>query len=162
MDRDGIGRYSLPPVELDGCDRAAAAVAANPKKSDRAIAAELGVSPTTVGKAGELSTAGQLDTRVGLDRKVRNLPARKVTEIMLTRRRRTKFAVQPPPSVTSPMRYRLKQCVSAYSDGKVFHWHQNRNMEKSKLARSEFIATGRRPSRPLLTKSLRLSARFPD
>src|SRR5262245_23999563 len=59
--------------------RAAEAVKANPEKSDRAIAAEIGASPTTVGKARkELSTDGQLDDepRTGLDGKVRRLPQR--------------------------------------------------------------------------------------
>jgi hypothetical protein len=57
--------------------RAAEAIAANPEKSDRAIAADLGVSPTTVGKARELSSGGQLDERIGLDGKTRKLPAKK-------------------------------------------------------------------------------------
>src|SRR5262249_18544869 len=59
--------------------RAAEAVKANPEKSDRAIAAEIGASPTTVGKARkELSTDGQLDDepRTGLAGKVRRLPQR--------------------------------------------------------------------------------------
>lgn len=52
---------------------------ANPQKSDRAIAAEIGGSPTTVGKAREqLSTRGQLGTepakRVGRDGKARKQP----------------------------------------------------------------------------------------
>jgi len=58
-------------------ERAANAVAGHPEKSDRAIAAEIGVSPTTVGKA-RASTVhtGQLDeVRVGLDGKARKLPS---------------------------------------------------------------------------------------
>lgn len=46
MRKTGAGVAYVPAGK-----RAAAAVAANPEKSDRAIAAELGVSPTTVGKA---------------------------------------------------------------------------------------------------------------
>jgi hypothetical protein len=55
-------------------DRAIQAVTANPEKSDRAIAKDIGASPTTVGKARELSTTGQLETRTGLDGKARKLP----------------------------------------------------------------------------------------
>lgn len=56
-------------------DRAEAAVKANPEKSDRAIAKELGVSPTTVGKARgkQLSSDGQLK-RTGRDGKKRSQP----------------------------------------------------------------------------------------
>jgi hypothetical protein len=60
--------------------RAAEAVKANPEKSDRAIAKEIGASPTTVGKAREqLSTTGQLEDgpRIGLDKKTRKQPAKK-------------------------------------------------------------------------------------
>jgi hypothetical protein len=58
-------------------DRAAAAIAANPGKSDRAIAKAVGASPTTVGKArSQLSSGGQLDARTGLDGKTRRLPKR--------------------------------------------------------------------------------------
>jgi hypothetical protein len=59
--------------------RAAEAIKANPEKSDRAIAKEIGASPTTVGKAREqLSTSGQLndEPRIGLDGKARKLPRR--------------------------------------------------------------------------------------
>ena len=61
--------------------RAAEAVKANPEKSDRAIAKDIGASPTTVGKAREeLSSGGQLEEapRVGIDGKVRK--ARKMPE----------------------------------------------------------------------------------
>jgi hypothetical protein len=60
--------------------RATEAVKANPEKSDRAIAKEIGASPTTVGKAREqLSTTGQLEdtSRVGLDGKMRKVPEKK-------------------------------------------------------------------------------------
>ena len=57
--------------------RAAAAVAANPEKSDRSIADEIGVSPTTVGKARKATVhGGQLAKRVGKDGKARKLPQR--------------------------------------------------------------------------------------
>lgn len=58
--------------------RAAEAIAANPEKSDRAIATELKVSPTTVGKARKATVhSGQLAKRVGKDGKARKLPAKK-------------------------------------------------------------------------------------
>ena len=60
--------------------RAAEAIKANPEKSDRAIAKEIGASPTTVGKAREeLSSGGQLkdEPRTGLDGKTRKLPEKK-------------------------------------------------------------------------------------
>jgi hypothetical protein len=60
--------------------RAKEAIEANPEKSDRAIAAEIGSSPTTVGKVrDELSTGGQLEDgpRIGLDGKTRKMPAKK-------------------------------------------------------------------------------------
>jgi hypothetical protein len=60
--------------------RAAEAIKANPKKSDRAIAKEIGASPTTVGKVREELTVhdGQLkdSPRTGLDGKTRKLPAK--------------------------------------------------------------------------------------
>ena len=76
--------------------RAVEAIRANPERSDRAIAADLGVSGETVrqarkqlpsdlavdarigldGKARQLSTDGQLDERTGLDGKTRRLPVR--------------------------------------------------------------------------------------
>jgi hypothetical protein len=59
--------------------RAADAVAANPQKSDRAIAADIGVSPMTVNRARE--EAGVTDgtpEREGLDGKVYRLPVREV------------------------------------------------------------------------------------
>jgi hypothetical protein len=62
-------------------ERAAAAVAATPEKSDRAIAGAIGVSHTTVQKArksvGNLLPAGK---RVGRDGKTRRLPTRQQPE----------------------------------------------------------------------------------
>ena len=62
-------------------ERAARAVAASPEKSDRAIAAELGVSHTTVQNARK-ATGNHLpvDERIGLDGKVRRLPTRRIYE----------------------------------------------------------------------------------
>jgi hypothetical protein len=71
-----------------GCDcnvpaikKAAAALAANPQKSDRAISAEIGVSQPTVSKARKQSTDKSLsvDARTGLDGKVRKTPKAKPT-----------------------------------------------------------------------------------
>jgi hypothetical protein len=62
--------------------RAREALAEHPEKSDRAIAAAIGVSPTTVGKArDQLSTAGQfptgndLEPRTGMDGRTRRMPS---------------------------------------------------------------------------------------
>jgi hypothetical protein len=55
-------------------ERAAKAVAENPQKSDRAIAAEIGVSHPTVAKARKESTGNDLpvgEPRIGLDGKAR-------------------------------------------------------------------------------------------
>src|SRR5262249_26229412 len=60
--------------------RAKEAIDANPQKSDRSIAKELGISPTTVGEARQLSSTGQLDERVGLDGKTRRIPVRAEVE----------------------------------------------------------------------------------
>lgn len=79
--------------------RAAEAIRANPSKSDRSIAAEIGSSPTTVGKArAQVSTDGQLQEREGRDGKsysIRqrvteepNLPAGMINEAAATVRRR--------------------------------------------------------------------------
>jgi hypothetical protein len=56
--------------------RAADAIAANPEKSDRRIAKEIGVSQPTVSKARKQSTDNSLsvDKRIGLDGKTRKLP----------------------------------------------------------------------------------------
>ncbi len=59
--------------------RAADAIAANPQKSDRAIAADIGVSAETVHKARRESPANELaPEREGLDGKVYRLPVREV------------------------------------------------------------------------------------
>jgi hypothetical protein len=57
--------------------RAAEAIKANPEKSDRAIAADIGVAPNTVKTArDELRSTAQLEDgeRIGLDGKTRKLP----------------------------------------------------------------------------------------
>lgn len=91
-----IRRPSIARLECSGCGattdarcncglpyvpagtRAAEAVAANPEKSDRLIATELKVSPTTVGKARKATVhSGQLAKRVGKDGKARKLPTKK-------------------------------------------------------------------------------------
>ena len=56
--------------------RAAKAIAASPEKSDRAIAAEIGVGSNTVRRARATAPAGAVDTRVGLDGKIRQMPKR--------------------------------------------------------------------------------------
>lgn len=58
--------------------RAAKGIAANPRKSDRAIAAELGVGNATVSRARRRSTVsdGTVGKRVGRDGKIRGLPKR--------------------------------------------------------------------------------------
>jgi len=56
--------------------RAAEAVAAHPEKSDRAIAAEIGVSHTTLQQARQLATDLPVDEpRTGKDGKTRRLPS---------------------------------------------------------------------------------------
>jgi hypothetical protein len=68
-----------------GCDcnapaikKAAAALAANPEKSNRAIAKDIGVSPKTVDRARQ-STASHdaVEKRIGLDGKARKRPAKR-------------------------------------------------------------------------------------
>jgi hypothetical protein len=57
---------------------AAKAVAAHPEKSDRAIAAVIGVSDKTVGKARKATAEhSAVETRVGLDGKARKQPEKK-------------------------------------------------------------------------------------
>jgi hypothetical protein len=72
---------------IPASDRAAKAIADNPSKSSRAIAADLGLSHTTVNEVRK-STGKQfpVDTRVGRDGKVRQMPQRKIKteEIMPT------------------------------------------------------------------------------
>jgi|SRR6516162_630903 hypothetical protein len=64
--------YRVKPAE-----RAANAITANSSRSDRAIAAEIGVSPTTVGKVrDQLSSDGQQEElRTGKDGRTRKLPS---------------------------------------------------------------------------------------
>jgi hypothetical protein len=58
--------------------RAARAVAANPGKSDRAHAAELGVGSNTVRRARKATApSGAVEKRVGQDGKVRKMPKRR-------------------------------------------------------------------------------------
>ena len=57
-------------------ERAAAALTEHPELSDRAIAREAGISPTTVGKVRASTIQGeQSDERIGLDGKRRKLPS---------------------------------------------------------------------------------------
>jgi hypothetical protein len=58
--------------------RAADAIKANPQRSDRAIAADLGISPTTVGKARHVSIGGHVSDRTGLDGKVYRVSAHEI------------------------------------------------------------------------------------
>ena len=58
-------------------ERAAEAIKANPEKSDRAIAAELGVSPMTVNRARATVPDVTVDERIGLDGKTRRVPEKK-------------------------------------------------------------------------------------
>ena len=63
---------------LPATARAAKAVAAHPEKSDRSIAAEIGVSAPTVGKARKATVKDfTVEPRVGLDGRVRHLPKTK-------------------------------------------------------------------------------------
>ena len=57
--------------------RAAAAVAANPHKSNRAIAEEMGIDERTVRRARTAAHAAVDEPRTGLDGKVRRLPTRR-------------------------------------------------------------------------------------
>lgn len=65
-------------VYIPASTRAAKAVAANPGKSDRAIADNIGVSQPTVSRARKRSTDTNVsvDKRTGKDGKVRKLPRR--------------------------------------------------------------------------------------
>jgi hypothetical protein len=63
---------------LPAATRAAKAIAENPNKSDRAIAAEIGVSDRTVNRArNATATHDAVETRIGLDGKARKQPAMK-------------------------------------------------------------------------------------
>ena len=65
---------------LPASERAAAAIAANPQMSDRAIAREIGVSAPTVGRARSTVTDVTVDDepRIGIDGKARRLPRPRV------------------------------------------------------------------------------------
>jgi transposase len=72
--RAGCGAPYVPASQ-----RAAAAIAASPGKSDRAIAAEIGVSDFTVRKARKRTASNlAVEKRVGKDGKARKMPAAKV------------------------------------------------------------------------------------
>jgi hypothetical protein len=58
--------------------RAAEAIRANPEKSDRAIAVELGIDHKTVAKARDATGECSPVTRIGLDGKTRRLPVRDI------------------------------------------------------------------------------------
>jgi hypothetical protein len=82
----GIAACDCGAPYMPAADRAAKAIADSPRKSDRAIAAEIGVSRATVQRARPTgsyepvkATAeySAVDTRVGLDGKVRKMPQRK-------------------------------------------------------------------------------------
>jgi hypothetical protein len=57
--------------------RAAKAITATPNKSDRAIAAEIGVADRTVNRARATATHDAVESRVGLDGKARKQPAKR-------------------------------------------------------------------------------------
>ena len=74
---------------------AEAAVKANPGKSDRAIAEEIGTSPTTVGKARkQLSNGGQLEKRTGKDGKTRKMPKARGEGPQAAKFRKTREAIR--------------------------------------------------------------------
>src|SRR5262249_2521660 len=75
---EGIAACDCGAPYLPASARAAKAVAANPEKSDRALAAEIGVGSNTVRRARQ-STApsgavAPVDSRIGLDGKTRRMP----------------------------------------------------------------------------------------
>jgi hypothetical protein len=78
---DGCGAETNAPCTCRKVYRplAAAAIKANPNKSDRAIAADLGISPMTVGRARKEATVPDVtvDGREGLDGKIRRMPVRR-------------------------------------------------------------------------------------
>jgi hypothetical protein len=77
---------------------AANAVAAHPEKSDRAIAAEIGVSDKTVGRARRTTADySAVDTRVGLDGKARKRAAKKAIHAQPTPK-----PAKPDPRIISP------------------------------------------------------------
>lgn len=61
-------------------ERAAEAIAANPARSNVAIAREIGVNEKTVRNARITSDHSEVDGRMGLDGKVRRLPTRRPDE----------------------------------------------------------------------------------
>ncbi len=66
--------------------KATEAVAANPEKSDRAIAAEIGVASNTVRRARQATApSGAVRKRVGKDGKARKLPTKAKTQIQKQR-----------------------------------------------------------------------------
>jgi hypothetical protein len=75
----GIAACDCGAPYMPASTRAADAIAANPKKSNRAIATEIGVAEGTV-RTARKSTAQDyaVDTRVGLDGKVRRMPKAKL------------------------------------------------------------------------------------
>jgi hypothetical protein len=58
-------------------ERAAEAIKANPEKSDRAIAVDIGVSPMTVNRARATVPDVTVEERTGLDGKTRRMPQKK-------------------------------------------------------------------------------------
>jgi len=84
----GIAACDCGAPYMPAAERAAKAIADSPRKSDRAIAAEIGVSHPTVARARRETTGNNfpVDTRVGLDGKVRQMPKRKpkLDEVMPT------------------------------------------------------------------------------
>jgi len=85
----GIAACDCGAPYMPASARAAEAIAANPRKSDRAIAADLGINQSTVSRARPRTDApASVDTRVGLDGKVRAMPRRstktKPEEVMPT------------------------------------------------------------------------------
>jgi flagellar hook-length control protein FliK len=70
----GIAACDCGEPYLPATARAAKAIAANPEMSDRAIAAEIGVSDMTVGRARKTTATGVAVGRVGRDGKRRQLP----------------------------------------------------------------------------------------
>jgi len=74
----GIAACDCGAPYMPASARAAKAIVENRDKSDRAIAAEIGVSGETVRQARkQLPSDLAVDTRVGLDGKVRHMPQRK-------------------------------------------------------------------------------------
>jgi hypothetical protein len=78
----GTGTCDCGAPYVPAGQRAKAAVAAHPEKSDRAIAEEIGVGKDTVRRARVEATGANapVDSRTGKDGKVRKLPGRRVEE----------------------------------------------------------------------------------